>query len=149
MHSPLVWIVCTSPIKQIVFSSGKRIPASLLLLTPQRCPYSCHHDSPGNWKTNYERERWDSRTSKSSASNIHTGLLRWGKALPCHAWQKSYLIIASEYKHWSKQTSLLRKYSSYSGWPVRNKQFCFFPIATLPHSQLLLVRARWSRSPTC
>lgn len=139
MHSLLAQIVCTSSIKLIIFSSLKRTRSFLLLFTPHSCPCLCHSATHESWKTNYERVWWVSRNSKSSATNIHIDFLRPGKALYSPGWQIRYLIIAFEYKHWSKPRSLLRKHSSSSGRPITNKQFHFLPITTPPRPQLLLV----------
>lgn len=51
----------------------------------------------------------------------------WGKS--CTLWKINYLITAFAYTHWSKQMSLFRKVSSYSGWPIKNKQFHFLAMA--------------------
>lgn len=69
-------------------------------------------------------------------------------------WQMRYLIIAFAYTHWSKQMSPFRKSSSYSGWPIRNKQFHFLgvgnhPISTISTLSGAVSDGLWSKSPNC
>lgn len=63
-------------------------------------------------------------------------------------WQIRYLSIAFAWTHWSKQVSLFRMSSSYSGWPIRNKQFHLLAVATSTLSATVSDRSQ-SKSPTC
>lgn len=68
------------------------------------------------------------------------------KTLYSSWWEIRYLIIAFAYTRWSKQMSLFRKSSSFSGWPITNKQFHFLAATTSTLSATINDRW-WSKSP--
>lgn len=52
----------------------------------------------------------------------------WGKFYTL--WKINSLFTAFVYTYWNRQMSLFRTVSSYSGWPIENKQFHFLAVAT-------------------
>lgn len=148
MHSPLIWIVCTSPSKLIILFLKKEFP----LL----CCCSPHRDAPAHVtllhmeveKITYEQygASFQNQQKLSPQYSHRTSQMR--KTLYLPQWLISYLITVFAYTHWSKQRSLFRKSSSYSGCPVRNKQFHFLAVATSTLSATVSDR-QWFKSPTC
>lgn len=148
MHSPLIWIVCTSPSKLVIllkkensrFSDVVHPIEIPLLMSP------CY-----TWKS--ENQIWNSMVSFENQQYSHrTSQMR--KTLYSPQWQMRYLIIVFAYTHWSKEMSPFRKSSSYSGWPIRNKQFHFLGVGNHPISTISTLSAAvsdglWSKSPNC
>lgn len=154
MHSPLIWIVCTSPSKLVILLLKKENSCSSDVVHPIEMPLLmslCY-----TWKL--ENQIWNSMVSFQNQQDLsqqyshRTSQMR--KTLYSPQWQMRYLIIVFTYTHWSKQMSPFRKSSSCSGWPIRNKQFHFLAVGNHPISTISTLSAAvsdglWSKSPNC
>lgn len=148
MHFPLIWIVCSSPSKLIIFLLKKENSCSSVVVHPIEMPLLM---SPC-YTQKLENQIWNSMVSFQNQQELsqqysHT-TSQMRKTLYSPWWQISYLSIAFACTLWSKQVSLFRMSPSYSEWPIRSKQFHLLAVATSTLSATVSDRSQ-SNSPTC